>query len=284
MWELLESGQHGKNINVSPGLYLVQQLLITNLFLAPVWIIGLFWLFRDAPNRFLGYAYVVLILEMIVFHGKHYYPANIYPILIAAGATQIARWTTARRAVRFAIVTYAAIFGIIFVPFALPILPEKIFLSYQAHIVGAMRITKGVLATEHGREASPLPGDWADMHGWPQFAQTIKSVYDSLPPAERAQAVVVASNYGEAAAIEFFMPDVPVISGHNQFWLWGTRGYSGNVIIDVPWEYAAQTRISTRAHSLSHASMLRTRSAGRLISPSWSVVEFACRSRPFGLN
>jgi uncharacterized membrane protein len=234
MWELLEGGQHGKNIIASPGLYIVQQLLITNLFLAPVWIIGLLWFFRDAPNRFLGYAYVVLILEMLAFHGKHYYPANVYPILIAAGAVQMERWTTARRVLRFAIVTYALVFGMVLVPFSLPILPENTFLSYEAHIMGAMHITKSVLATEHDRETAPLPGDWADMHGWPQFAQTIKNVYDSLPPAQRAQAVVVAGNYGEASAIEFFTPDVPVISGHNQFWLWGTRGYSGNVIIDVP--------------------------------------------------
>ncbi len=234
MWELLESGQHGKNIIAGPGLYLVQQILITNLFLFPIWVIGFVCLFRDPPNRFLGYAYVVLILEMLAFHGKHYYPANVYPILIAAGGTQIERWTTSLRPLRFAIVAYALVLGPIFVPFSLPILPEKTFLGYQAQIGRALHMSKALLATERNRERTPLPGDWADMHGWPQFAETVRSVYESLPPAERAQAVVVASNYGEASAIEFFTPDVPVISGHNQYWLWGTRGYSGNVIIDVP--------------------------------------------------
>ncbi|HLI97280.1 MAG TPA: hypothetical protein VKT72_14525, partial [Candidatus Baltobacteraceae bacterium] len=43
-------------------------------------------------------------------------------------------------------------------------------------------------------------------------------------------------NYGEASAIEFFgagrgLP--PVISGHNQYYLWGTHGVSGQVLIDV---------------------------------------------------
>ena len=234
MWELLEGGQHGKNIIVSPGLFLVQQILITNLFLFPVWVIGLVWLFRNAPNRFLGYAYVILILEMLVFHGKHYYPANVYPVLIAAGGMQIERWSANIRVLRIAIVAYALVLGPIFVPFSLPILPEQTFLSYQGRLIQALHVPKGILATEHGREVTPLPGDFADMHGWPQFAQTIKSVYYSLPPSERAQAVVVTGNYGEASAIEFFTPDVPVINGHNQFWLWGTHGYSGNVIIDVP--------------------------------------------------
>ena len=233
MWALLEGGQHGKNIIAGPGLYLVQQILITNLFLFPVWVIGLVRFFRDPRNRFLGYAYVLLILEMIVFHGKHYYPANVYPILIAAGAAQIEAWTRSLRLARIAIVAYALVLGPLFVPFSLPILPEQIFLSYQARVKQALHVPKDVLATEHGRENSQLPGDWADMHGWPQFARTVENVYDSLPPAERAQTVVVASNYGEASAIEFFTPGVPVISGHNQFWLWGTRGYSGNIIVDV---------------------------------------------------
>jgi len=233
MWELLEGGQHGKNIIAGPGLYLVQQILITNLFLFPVWVIGLVWLFRDPPNRFLGYAYVILILEMLVFHGKHYYPANVYPILIAAGGVQIERWTASLRPLRFAIVAYALVLGPIFVPFTLPILSETTFLTYQTHVMHALHTSKSTLATEHGRDVTPLPGDWADMHGWPQLAQTIKSIYDSLPPDERVQAVVVANNYGEASAIEFFTPEVPVVSGHNQYWLWGTRGYSGNVIIDI---------------------------------------------------
>ncbi|MGH7717140.1 MAG: hypothetical protein ACREML_14240 [Vulcanimicrobiaceae bacterium] len=33
-----------------------------------------------------------------------------------------------------------------------------------------------MLATEHGRENAQMPGDWADMHGWPQLAQTVENV------------------------------------------------------------------------------------------------------------
>jgi len=45
---------------------------------------------------------------------------------------------------------------------------------------------------------------------------------------------VLVQNYSEAAAIEFFSsPALPVISGHNQYFLWGPRGYSGDVVICV---------------------------------------------------
>src|ERR1700681_2709926 len=84
MLELLQNGQNGKNLIASPLLFVVQQIVITTPLLAPVWMIGLVWLFRTARLRFLGYAYVILIAEMLVLHGKHYYPAAVYPILIAA--------------------------------------------------------------------------------------------------------------------------------------------------------------------------------------------------------
>ena len=74
------------------------------------------------------------------------------------------------------------------------------------------------------------------MHGWPQLASTVATVYYALPAAQRDQAAIVASNYGEAAAIDFFGPQYglpPALSGHNNYWLWGTKGYSGNVVVDV---------------------------------------------------
>jgi len=59
------------------------------------------------------------------------------------------------------------------------------------------------VATEHERP-QPLPSDFSDMHGWPALAAQVAGVYQSLPPGERAQAVIYAENYGEAAAIDFF--------------------------------------------------------------------------------
>jgi len=248
MWELLRNGQNGKNIIAGPVLYIIQEILIMNIFLAPVWILGLVWLLRNATFRFLGYAYLLLIGEMLIMHGKHYYPANIYPILLAAGGVQIGVFVAASRVAQTAILAYCAILGPVFIPFSLPILPEAVFLAYQDRLGDILHIPKSTLATEHGRERSALPGDWADMHGWPELAATVKSLYDSLPPAERAQAVVVAENYGEAAAINFFAPDVPVVSGHNQYWLWGYGRYTGNVIIDVHGDCGAKQHLFRSSH------------------------------------
>ncbi len=82
-----------------------------------------------------------------------------------------------------------------------------------------MHVPRSALATEHHRTAA-LPEDWADMHGWPELASTVARVYYALPERQRDREAIVASNYGEAAAIDFFgarfgLP--PAISKHNNY-------------------------------------------------------------------
>ena len=245
MLELLRAGQHGKNVIVGPMQYMLQQLLITNVFLSLVWIIGLGWLLWNVRLRFLAYTYVILMVFMMVLHGKHYYPADVYPLLMAAGGVAIEAWTNRWKMLRPVVAAAVIFLGLVFVPFALPILPEEQVVSYTNWLLGVLHISRQTVATEHGRHAE-LPQDWADMHGWPELAATVASVYQSLPPGDRAQAAIVAGNYGEAAAIDFFgrqygLP--PALSGHNQYYLWGTHGYSGNVIIDVAGDCGAREHL-----------------------------------------
>jgi hypothetical protein len=252
MLELLRNGQNGKNLIAGPLAYLLQEILITIPFLAPVWIIGVGWTLASAQRRWLGITYIVLIGEMLLFHGKHYYPAAIYSIFIAAGAVPIEAWTRRLAAVHVAVVVYAAVFGALFLPLTVPILSESSYVAYSARLMAALHVPQGALATEHGREAQQLSGDFADMHGWPELAAAVKRVYDGLPAQERAQAVVFAGNYGEAAAVEFFDPSIPVISEHNQYWEWGTKGFTGNVLVQVNGScfasqhlYASRTVVTT---------------------------------------
>ena len=55
-------------------------------------------------------------------------------------------------------------------------------------------------------------------------------------PEERQRAVVLATNYGEAGAIDFLgrargLP--PAVSGHNSYWLWGPGECTGEVFIVI---------------------------------------------------
>ncbi len=235
MWELLRNGQHGKNVWPGPLAFLVQELLITNPLLALVWLAGLLWLLLRPPARFLAYAYLLLIAQMIALRAKHYYPADVYPVLFAAGGVAIEAWTRGRAAARAAVALAACAAGLAFVPFALPVLSERAFIAYEARIGAALHLDRRATATEH-QAPSDLPQDWADMHGWPELAATVGRAYAALPPAERAHAAIFAHNYGEAAALDFFGPRYglpPASSGHNQYWLWGPHGWDGATILDV---------------------------------------------------
>jgi hypothetical protein len=64
----------------------------------------------------------------------------------------------------------------------------------------------------------------------------VAEVYRALPPADRARAAIMTQNYGEAAALDVYggadgLP--PALCGQLQYWLWGTHGYDGSVIIHV---------------------------------------------------
>jgi hypothetical protein len=214
-------------------VYVLQELAITNLYLAPLWIVGVVWLFRTPRLRFLGIAYIALIAEMLVLHGKHYYPADVYPIVIAAGAVAIDGWLSGHAVVRGGVLAYAAIFAIVLLPLELPILSETHLVSYDDSVVHTLYpIPGGMLATEHN-VAPAIGSDYADMHGWPEFARAAQRAYDALPAAVRTHAVVLATNYGDASAMKFFAPDLPVISTHNQYWLWGYGGSSGDPMLEL---------------------------------------------------
>jgi hypothetical protein len=252
MLELLRNGQAGKNVILSPGAYLESELMITNPVLALVWLAGVVWLALQPSLRFLAIGFVVLVAMMVASHAKHYYPAAVYPIVFAAGGVAVEAWTARRIWRRPLALGVATVAGLALIPYVLPILPVPAFLAYQSRVARVLHTDE--LRTEHMRYGA-LPQDWADMHGWPELAATVERVYRALPDDERARAVVVASNYGEAAAIDFFAHDLPpTLSGHNQYFLWGTHGASGDVLIDVNGDCGASDRMfasSTRAATVS---------------------------------
>ena len=72
------------------------------------------------------------------------------------------------------------------------------------------------------------------MFGWREMATQVAAVYQALPPDERAKAVFFGRNYGEAAAVDVYGPPLhgpPAISGNNNYYLWGPKGFEGSVVI-----------------------------------------------------
>jgi 4-amino-4-deoxy-L-arabinose transferase-like glycosyltransferase len=95
------------------ALLLPFQLLISGPVLFPIMLVGLGWLIRDPlarPWRATAWAYLALLVVLIITGGKGYYAAGYLPPLIAAGAIVTDRWLArGRRLVRGSILVVATI-------------------------------------------------------------------------------------------------------------------------------------------------------------------------------
>jgi hypothetical protein len=109
------------------------------------------------------------------------------------------------------------------------------FMPVEQHVAYTQKLGLRPKVQEHTAE-SDLPQVFADMFGWEDLVQRVARVYHELPEADRKKCAIFARNYGEAGAIDFFGPRYglpPAISPHNNYWLWGPRGYTGEVMILV---------------------------------------------------
>src|ERR1700730_13746017 len=82
----------GRDVVLPAGQYFLQQTLLVNPLTAPIWITGLIAFFvwpPLKPHRVLGWSYLVCYGVFFALHGKNYYLAPIYPMLLAAGAVVI---------------------------------------------------------------------------------------------------------------------------------------------------------------------------------------------------
>jgi len=233
-WPFLELGKaavNGKNVALSPVAFFVQQLLLMGPLAAPVWIAGL-WTCSRRPKlavyRAFPIAYAILFAFFVMSHGKAYYMSPLYPTLLGIGAVAVEGWLQSADLRRAALIT-VAVAGAVAAPMAIPIFPEKVFIAYSA----MLGIAPSATAAEH-QKLGPLPQHFADQHGWREMAAQVAAVYNALPPADRAKAVFLGIDYGEAAAIDIFGRPLglpPAISGHNNYFLWGPQGHDGSVLI-----------------------------------------------------
>ena len=83
---------------------------------------------------------------------------------------------------------------------------------------------------------SALATDASEWAGWPQLVQAVQKAWMTLPPAQRADAVIFTANYGEAGAInELGRADgLPTaVSGHNTEWWWGLGNPRATTVVAV---------------------------------------------------
>jgi hypothetical protein len=224
-----------KDVKLPPGPFFVAQIMTLTPTTILLWGIGVLWfLFARAARsyRFLGVFYVVFLALMMALHAKDYYLVPAYPVFFAAGA--VARFAWAKRIVwrNVLIGAYAVILAIgvvAFFPFSVPVLPPQQWLAYAQRL-------HYIPKESENHAATLLPQFFADRIGWEDLAKQVAAIYNALPAEERGKTGILASNYGQAGAIDvlgarYGLPSA--ISGHQNYWIWGPRGYTGEDMIVI---------------------------------------------------
>jgi hypothetical protein len=231
--EVVRNGEQFKILHISARQFIFEQVLFLQPLALPIWLAGLGWFLVGREGRrfrFLGWAYLIVMAIFIGFDGKSYYALPIYPILLAAGGVALEKYFALRRR-RWLAPAYASLLvvvGLITLPFGVPLLPVKTFLKYSNLLPYARSVkTERDAPTE-------LPQLYADMFGWDNMARQVALVYHSLPPSEQQGCAILGGNYGEAGAIDLYGPALGLpkaISGHNSYFYWGPRDYTGECVI-----------------------------------------------------
>jgi len=228
---------NGRDVHLSPLQFMLQQVQLFNPLALPLWLGGLVWLLAGREGRrwrVLGIAYLAVLVEMFLLDGRPYYPAPAYPMLLAAGGVAFEQWLERRqqknrrwRIAKPAYATVLALSGAVMAPIFIPLLPPETLIRYSQ----AIGFSQPRIETHR---LGPLPQLMADRFGWKEMAEEVARIYHALPPADQAKAAIFGQNYGQAGAIDHFGPALGLpkaLSGHLTYYLWGPRGYTGEVMI-----------------------------------------------------
>jgi len=212
--------------------FLIGQILVQNPLTLPLWLSGLwFFLFSSKEKRYRAFGFIYLVVIAILLingHSKPEYASPAYTILFAGGAVGIERWCS-RRSLAWLKPVYLILVagGILLAPLTLPVLPVETYIRY-AGFLGVAPVTP------EGKKLDKLPQFYADMFGWEDKAAAIAKAYHALSPEDQRRCAIFGDNYGRCGAVDYYSSKYNLpksIGAHNSYWLWGTRGYTGELVI-----------------------------------------------------
>jgi hypothetical protein len=231
LFDQMGSLQSAQLARVSPLAFILEQPLMGLGFICAVVGIGAL---AFAPSwrryRAIGWTALFAFLTLLALKGKSYYIGPIYPVMYGAGAVVLERIRTPKwgAIARWSTVALVAGYGLLTLPIGLPILAPPTMERYLAWLSFDRATETNIGAQER------LPQDYADMLNWREQVEEVARVYHSLPTNERERTIILASNYGEAGAIDFYGPryDIPKARAFvGTYWFFGPGDLPGDVVI-----------------------------------------------------
>ncbi|WP_101789369.1 glycosyltransferase family 39 protein [Nonomuraea indica] len=189
-------------------LFVPMQLLLFGPVVAVIGAFGWWRLWRDRRVRAAAVAYPVAAAATLAGGGRFDYTGGLILLLFAAGCVSAEAAGAGRRRSAGVALGCNAVGGVLL---ALPLVPVTVLASTPIPAIN-----------EVARESV----------GWPRFTAAVRGVLDTLPPGERARAIVLTGSYGEHG--ELVRAGVPrVYSGHNQLHAYGPPPETGTVAVAV---------------------------------------------------
>ncbi len=216
---------------VSAGAFLLDQpRMLAGFAIAAVGAAGLGFGRLGRRYRLAGWMAILAFATLIALHGKSYYAGPVYPVLFGAGSVMIAgikapRWGPI---VRWGLVGTLTAYLIVLWPMGLPVLRPGTMERYLVGIGLQSAAVTNVGAQER------IPQDYADMLNWKEQVREIARVYDALPATDKRRTVILASNYGEAGAVDVYGPGYGLPNARafvGSYWFFGPGELPGEVMI-----------------------------------------------------
>jgi len=211
---------------ISPVSFIVSQFMM-NLPCIFIWIAGLlFTCFSEKgkPFRFYAFAYLFVIILLVVLHGKDYYALGVYPLLFALGGVYLEQATALKwKWTRYAMLIFSIGPGLYTIPLIMPVAKPEALAEYFAE----RKFDK--LFKWEDQKLHPLPQDYADMFGWKEMAQQAGTVYNSLSAEEKSKTMVYCRGYFSSGALNYYRKEAglpEVFSDDASFLLWMPEKYN----------------------------------------------------------
>ncbi len=229
-WPTVEFAENAQREKLLPNplwAFLAQQVIVMNIATLPVIVAGVAYGFRQDQRKWMPLSVAFLVvLAILAANSKSrvHYLAPAYPLVLATGAVAVQKWIEGRKWKPALAYGALAASSPLYLTLGLPWLAPKdmTWLIEQSPVQPPVE-DKGPKSVMQG---------WADMFGWPELAKAVRAAKEGLSPDDRARCAVVTSNYGEAASLEHFGLK-RVLSGHNNYWLWGPQDWDGRVAVFV---------------------------------------------------
>jgi 4-amino-4-deoxy-L-arabinose transferase-like glycosyltransferase len=168
---------------------------------------GIVWLWRRGL-RPLAIAPLIVLVVYFVSQGRAYYPLPALALPVAAGVVSVSQWVVAGRRRRWVPVSGVALLHLLVLAVVLPVVVPVLSTASMIH--------RGIWNQSF----------YKDEIGWHEMTAEALRGWHEMPASARANAVLLAHNYGEAGAMAYFgaghgLP--PVVSGHLSWQYWGPR-------------------------------------------------------------